>query len=234
MTRDNTPCRPVPTKYTVWMRRLRLHPRGRVLSGTHNDVRRTAPSSTGGDLRDLSPTSRSTFGTSRQHGILAVQARLPQILHALAPRLPTCPSFRPGQHPRWHAPVTSRAPDTPRPRMQINVPADDALAYAMHCTVGNPLRLGFRQIMLSSLEAAWCSISVEFHSSRCAFNDSERVTARASASWMLKASTPDYRPYSPRRDTSREIKHNYLALGHRRWLHPRLGRTVNRLYTEPA
>ncbi len=215
MTRDIRTCRPGRAQYTVWS-----DDNGYVLEDgvlfrhSDNEFLLTCAEPNVGYLRDLVGRLQVEIeDVSEQHGILAVQGpRSRQILQQLAPEVADLPFFGLVNTKIGKTPVTiSRTGYTGDLGYEINVPADGALGLLdTLIKVGTPYGLrpfGEEALLMARIEAGLVLINVEFHSSRFAFNDSERVTAKELGfGWMLKDIDASDRPYIGRDAIRREIK----------------------------
>jgi aminomethyltransferase len=239
MTRDIRTCRPGRAQYTVWS-----DDNGYVLEDgvlfrhSENEFLLTCAEPNVGYLRDLVGRLQVEIeDVSEQHGILALQGpRSRQILQQLAPEVADLPFFGLVNTKIGTTPVTiSRTGYTGDLGYEINVPAESALELLDSVIkVGTPYGLrpfGEEALLMARIEAGLVLINVEFHSSRYAFNDSERVTAKELGfGWMLKDIDAGDRPFIGRDAIRREIKNKtsrWASVGlHLDW------QDWNRLYNE--
>jgi aminomethyltransferase len=239
MTRDIRTCRPGRAQYTVWS-----DDNGYVLEDgvlfrhSENEFLLTCAEPNVGYLRDLVGRLRVEIeDVSEQHGILALQGpRSRQILQLLAPEVADLPFFGLVNTKIGKTPVTiSRTGYTGDLGYEVTVPAESALELLDSVIkVGTPYGLrpfGEEALLMARIEAGLVLINVEFHSSRFAFNDSERVTAKELGfGWMLKGIDADDRPFIGRDAIRREIKNKtsrWASVGlHLDW------QDWNRLYNE--
>jgi aminomethyltransferase len=239
MTRDIRTCRPGRAQYTVWS-----DDNGYVLEDgvlfrhSENEFLLTCAEPNVGYLRDLVGRLQVEIeDVSEQYGILAVQGpRSRQILQQLAPEVADLPFFGLVDTKIGKTPVTiSRTGYTGDLGYEVTVPADSALELLDSVIkVGTPYGLrpfGEEALLMARIEAGLVLINVEFHSSRFAFNDSERVTAKELGfGWMLKGIDADDRPFIGRDAIRREIKNKtsrWASVGlHLDW------QDWNRLYNE--
>jgi aminomethyltransferase len=239
MTRDIRTCRPGRAQYTVWS-----DDNGYVLEDgvlfrhSENEFLLTCAEPNVGYLRDLVGRLQVEIeDVSEQHGILAVQGpRSRQILQQLAAEVADLPFFGLVNTKIGKTPVTiSRTGYTGDLGYEVNVPAESALELLDSLIkVGTPYGLrpfGEEALLMARIEAGLVLINVEFHSSRYAFNDSERVTAKELGfGWMLKDIDASDRPFIGRDAIRREIKNKtsrWASVGlHLDW------QDWNRLYNE--
>jgi aminomethyltransferase len=239
MTRDIRTCRPGRAQYTVWSDDAGyILEDGVLFRHSDNEFLLTCAEPNVGYLRDLVGRLQVDIeDVSDQHGILAVQGpRSREILQLLAPEVTDLPFFGLVNTKIGKTPVTiSRTGYTGDLGYEINVPADDALGVLdALIKVGTPYGMrafGEEALLMARIEAGLVLINVEFHSSRFAFNDSERVTVKELGfGWMLKDLDADDRPYIGRDAIRREVKNKtsrWATVGlHLDW------QDWNRLYNE--
>jgi aminomethyltransferase len=215
MTRDIRTCRPGRAQYTVWSDDSGyILEDGVLFRHSENEFLLTCAEPNVGYFRDLVGRLQVEIeDVSDQHGILALQGpRSREILTQLAPEVADLPFFGLVNTKIGKAPVTiSRTGYTGDLGYEINVPADLALGVLdALIKVGTPYGMrpfGEEALLMARIEAGLVLINVEFHSSRFAFNDSERVTAKELGfGWMLKGIDAGDRPFIGRDAIRREIK----------------------------
>jgi aminomethyltransferase len=239
MTRDIRTCRPGRAQYTVWSDDAGyILEDGVLFRHSDNEFLLTCAEPNVGYLRDLVGRLQVEIeDVSDAHGILALQGpRSREILQLLAPEVTDLPFFGLVNTKIGKAPVTiSRTGYTGDLGYEINVPADNAIEVLdAVIKVGTPYGMrpfGEEALLMARIEAGLVLINVEFHSSRFAFNDSERVTAKELGfGWMLKDIDASDRPFIGRDAIRREIKHKtsrWATVGlHLDW------QDWNRLYNE--
>jgi aminomethyltransferase len=215
MTRDIRACRPGRAQYTVWS-----DDEGYVLEDgvlfrhSDNEFLLTCAEPNVGYLRDLVGRLQVEIeDVSDQHAILAVQGpRSREILKQVAPEVNELPFFGLVNTKIGNAPVTiSRTGYTGDLGYEVNIPADDAIRVLdTIIAAGNPYGMrafGEEALLMARIEAGLVLINVEFSSSRFAYNDHQRVTAKELGfGWMLKGIDNEDRPFIGRGSIRREIK----------------------------
>jgi aminomethyltransferase len=215
MTRNIRSCRPGRAQYTVWS-----DDDGYVLEDgvlfrhSDNEFLLTCAEPNVGYLSDLVGRLQVEIeDVSDQHGILAVQGpRSREILKQVAPEVTDLPFFGLVNTKIGNAPVTiSRTGYTGDLGYEVNVPADDAIAVLdAIVAAGTPYGLrvfGEEALLMARIEAGLVLINVEFSSSRYAYNDHQRVTAKELGfGWMLRDLDSDERPFIGRDAIRREVK----------------------------
>jgi aminomethyltransferase len=215
MTRDIRACRPGRAQYTVWS-----DDEGYVLEDgvlfrhSDNEFLLTCAEPNVGYLRDLVGRLQVEIeDVSDQHAILAVQGpRSREILKQVAPEVNELPFFGLVNTKIGNAPVTiSRTGYTGDLGYEVNIPADDAIQVLdTIIAAGNPYGMrafGEEALLMARIEAGLVLINVEFSSSRFAYNDHQRVTAKELGfGWMLKGIDNEDRPFIGRGSIRREIK----------------------------
>jgi aminomethyltransferase len=215
MTRNIRSCRPGRAQYTVWS-----DDDGYVLEDgvlfrhSDNEFLLTCAEPNVGYLSDLVGRLQVEIeDVSDQHGILAVQGpRSREILKQVAPEVTDLPFFGLVNTKIGNAPVTiSRTGYTGDLGYEVNVPADDAIAVLdAIVAAGTPYGLrvfGEEALLMARIEAGLVLINVEFSSSRYAYNDHQRVTAKELGfGWMLRDLDSDDRPFIGRDAIRREVK----------------------------
>jgi aminomethyltransferase len=215
MTRDIRACRPGRAQYTVWS-----DDEGYVLVDgvlfrhSDNEFLLTCAEPNVGYLRDLVGRLQVEIeDVSDQHAILAVQGpRSREILKQVAPEVNELPFFGLVNTKIGNAPVTiSRTGYTGDLGYEVNIPADDAIRVLdTIIAAGNPYGMrafGEEALLMARIEAGLVLINVEFSSSRFAYNDHQRVTAKELGfGWMLKGIDNEDRPFIGRGSIRREIK----------------------------
>jgi aminomethyltransferase len=216
MTRDIRTCRPGRAQYTVWS-----DDDGYVLEDgvlfrhSDNEFLLTCAEPNVGYLRDLVGRLQVEIeDVSDQHGILAVQGPSSrEILKQVAPEVNDLPFFGLVNTKIGNSPVTiSRTGYTGDLGYEVNVPAGEAIAVLdAIIAAGTPYGMrafGEEALLMARIEAGLVLINVEFSSSRYAYNDHQRVTAKELGfTWMLRDLDSDDRPFIGRDAIRREIKH---------------------------
>jgi aminomethyltransferase len=215
MTRDIRTCRPGRAQYTVWS-----DDDGYVLEDgvlfrhSDNEFLLTCAEPNVGYLRDLvGKLDVEIEDVSDEHAILAVQGpRSREILKQVAPEVNDLAFFGLVNTKIGSAPVTiSRTGYTGDLGYEIMIPADDAIAVLdAVVAAGRPYGMrafGEEALLMARIEAGLVLINVEFSSSRFAYNDHQRVTAKELGfGWMLKGIDAEDRPFIGRDAIRREIK----------------------------
>jgi aminomethyltransferase len=215
MTRDIRTCRPGRAQYTVWS-----DDDGYVLEDgvlfrhSDNEFMLTCAEPNVGYLRDLVGRLQVEIeDVSDQHAILAVQGPSSRaILKQVAPEVNDLPFFGLVNTKIGTTPVTiSRTGYTGDLGYEVMIPAEDAIPVLdAIVAAGNPYGMrafGEEALLMARIEAGLVLINVEFSSSRFAYNDHQRVTAKELGfGWMLRGIDAEDRPFIGREAIRREIK----------------------------
>ena len=215
MTRDIRTCRPGRAQYTVWS-----DDDGYVLEDgvlfrhSDNEFMLTCAEPNVGYLRDLVGRHQVEIeDVSNQHAILAVQGPSSRaILKRVAPEVNDLPFFGLVNTKIGTTPVTiSRTGYTGDLGYEVMIPAEDAIPVLdAIVAAGNPYGMrafGEEALLMARIEAGLVLINVEFSSSRFAYNDHQRVTAKELGfGWMLRGIDAEDRPFIGRDAIRREIK----------------------------
>lgn len=190
MTRDIRSCRPGKAQYTVW-----CDDRGFVLEDgvifreSANEFLLTAAEPNFGYLADLVGRLDVTLEeVTADYGMLAVQGpRSAEILTQLTPAVKKLGYFDHAEVKIAKVPVTvSRTGYTGDLGYELRVPSDDALTVldaVIEAGQGRGLRpFGEEALLMTRIEAGLVLINVEFHSSRFAYTDADRITPASSGS----------------------------------------------------
>ena len=221
LVRDVRTCRPGQAQYTVWCDdRGYVMEDGVVFRHSDNEFLLTAARPTLGWFADLARRHRVTIeDVSDDYGILAVQGpRSRTVLSALAPEVDSLAYFDHTPAKIGSAPVTiSRTGYTGDLGFEITVEAEqavDVLDAVLDAGGEHGLRpFGEEALMMLRIEAGLPLIDVEWHNSRLAFTDAQRVTpSELGFRWMLRGVADDSRPFVGRKAIRRE-----LADGTSRW-----------------
>jgi aminomethyltransferase len=214
MTRDIRTCRPGRAQYTVW-----CDDRGFVLEDgvlfrhSATDFLLTAAEPNLGYLQDLIGRLQvSIEDVTDQYGMLAVQGpRSREILAKVAPAIEELAYFAHTDTKIGNAPVTvSRTGYTGDLGYEVRVERNDAidvLDAVIEAGDGHGLRpFGEEALLMTRIEAGLVLINVEFHSSRFAYTDHDRITPKELGfGWMLKGIDDDDRPFIGRQALRREL-----------------------------
>jgi glycine cleavage system T protein (aminomethyltransferase) len=214
LTRDIRACRPGRAQYTVWS-----DDRGFVLEDgvffrhSDNEFFFTAARPNLGYFTDLIGRLQVEMeDVSEDYGVLALQGpRSRKILDALIPDLPPLEFFGLCQTKLGSTPVTiSRTGYTGDLGFEVVIPTDHALPCldaVLDAGAGYGLRLfGEDALMMARVEAGLVLIDVDFTSSRLAFTDADRVTAKELGfGWMLRGVQTDDRSFIGRDAIRREL-----------------------------
>lgn len=214
MARDVRTCRPGRAQYTVW-----CDDGGYVLEDgvlfrySDNEFMLTAAEPNLGYLADLrGRLDVELVDVSAEHGVLAVQGpRARMILERLSPDVAALPFFGLVQTKIAGVAVTvSRTGFTGDLGYEILVPAADALAVLDAVVeTGTPYGLrpfGEQALLMTRIEAGLVLIDVDFHSSRYAYTDHDRVTpVELGLGWMLRGIDDPDRPFIGRRAIRAEL-----------------------------
>ena len=214
MTRDIRTCRPGKAQYTVW-----CDDRGFVLEDgvlfrhSSDDFLLTAAEPNLGYLQDLiGRLDVSIEDVTDEYGMLAVQGpRSREILAKVAPGIEELGYFEHTDTKIGTAPVTvSRTGYTGDLGYEVRVPRDEALDVldaVMEAGEGHGFRpFGEEALLMTRIEAGLVLINVEFHSSRFAYTDHDRITPKELGfGWMLKGIDDETRPFIGRQALRREL-----------------------------
>ena len=214
MARDVRTCRPGRAQYTVW-----CDDAGYVLEDgvlfrySDTEFMLTAAEPNLGYLRDLvGRLDVEVVDVSAEYGVLAVQGpRSRMILERLSPDVAALPFFGHVQTKVAGAAVTvSRTGFTGDLGYELLVPAADALTVLDAVVeAGTPYGLrpfGEQALLMTRIEAGLVLIDVDFHSSRYAWTEHDRVTpVELGLSWMLRGIDDPDRPFIGRRAIRAEL-----------------------------
>ena len=221
LVRDIRSCRPGRALYTLWCDDAGfVMEDGVVFRHSATDFLLTAARPNLGWFEDHRGRLRVELeDVSDDHGILAVQGpRSRALLSSLAPETDTLGYFQHAQAKIGSTEVTlSRTGYTGDLGYELTVPADDAVAVldaVLEAGRGHGLRpFGEEALMMLRIEAGLPLIDVEWHNSRTAWTDAQRVTpTELGMGWMLRGLDDDTRPFVGRDAIRRE-----LAEGSSRW-----------------
>ncbi len=214
MTRDIRTCRPGRAQYTVW-----CDDRGYVLEDgvlfrhSATEFLLTAAEPNLGYLRDLVGRLEVTIeDVTDEYGMLAVQGpRSREILAKVAPGIEGLAYFAHTDTKIGNAPVTvSRTGYTGDLGYEVRVARDEAIGVldaVREAGDGCGFRpFGEEALLMTRIEAGLVLINVEFHSSRFAYTDHDRITPKELGfGWMLKGIDDDDRPFIGRQALRREL-----------------------------
>jgi aminomethyltransferase len=216
LVRDIRRCRPGQAQYTVWCDdRGFVMEDGVVFRHSENDFLLTAARPNLGWFSDLAGSLRVQFeDVSDEYGILAVQGpRSRAALASLMPEVRSLAFFDHVQAKLASAPVAvSRTGYTGDLGFEITVESEhalDALDAVLEAGAPHSMRpFGEEALMMLRIEAGLPLIDVEWHNSRTAFSDADRVTPKElGVGWMLPKSAllKDDRAFVGRRAIQREL-----------------------------
>lgn len=214
LTRDIRTCRPGRAQYSVWS-----DDRGFVLEDgvlfRHSDTEfffTSARPNLGYFSSLIGRLQVEMEDVSEDYGVLALQGpNSRKILDSLVPDLPPLEFFSLCQTKIGSTPVTvSRTGYTGDLGFEIVIPTDDSLRCldaVLDTGTDYGLRLfGEDALMMARIEAGLVLIDVDFTSSRLAFTDADRVTAKELGfGWMLRGIDADDRPFVGRNAIRREL-----------------------------
>jgi len=214
MTRDIRLCRPGRAQYTLW-----CDDRGFVLEDgvvfRHSDTEffMTTAEPNLGYFRDLAGRLDVQIDdVTADYGMLAVQGpRSREILSSLAPEVDALRFFEMTPAKIGGTAVTiSRTGYTGDLGYEVRVAADDAVGVldaVIEAGDGHGMRpFGEQALLMCRIEAGLVLINVEFHSSRLAYTDHDRVTPKELGfGWMLRDIDADDRPFIGREAIRREL-----------------------------
>lgn len=218
--RDIRSCKPGRAHYTIWCDdRGFVMEDGVVFRHSETEFLLTAARPNLGYLESMVGGLRVDFeDVTDAYGVLAVQGPLSaDVLGQLSGEVESLRYFEQTQTKIASAPVTvSRTGFTGDLGYEIAVAADqalDVLDAVLEAGNGRGLRpFGEEALMMLRIEAGLPLIDVDFHNSRLAFTDHERVTPKElGMGWMLRGIEGD-RPFVGRDAIRRE-----LADGTSRW-----------------
>jgi aminomethyltransferase len=214
MTRDIRLCKPGRAQYTIWSDdRGYVLEDGVVFRHSDNEYFMTTAEPNLGYFSDLIGTLEVTIEDATEaHAVLAVQGpRSREILRKVAPEVDNLAFFE-------HTPAKigksavniSRTGYTGDLGFEVYVGSDDALAVLDLITEAGQghgfIPFGEEALLMARIEAGLVLINVEFSSSRFAFTDHDRVTAKELGfGWMLKGIDADDRPFIGRNAIRREL-----------------------------
>ncbi|HVH94276.1 MAG TPA: aminomethyltransferase family protein [Nocardioidaceae bacterium] len=214
LVRDIRTCRPGQAQYTIWCDdRGFVMEDGVVFRHSETDFLLTAARPTLGWFADLARRHRvSIEDVSDDYGILAVQGpRSRTVLSTLAPEVDSLAYFEHAPAKIGGAPVTvSRTGYTGDLGFEVTVESEhaiDVLDAVLEAGASHGLRpFGEEALMMLRIEAGLPLIDVEWHNSRLAFTDAQRVTpTELGMGWMLRAVADDSRPFVGRQAIRREL-----------------------------
>ena len=194
LVRDVRRCKPGQAQYTAWCDdRGYVMQDGVVVRHTETEFSLSAARPALGWFADLGSRLRVTVeDVSDDYGMLAVQGpRSRAVLAALVPEAETLRYFDHVPAKIASTAVTlSRTGYTGDLGFELTVPADDAVAVLdAVLEAGKPHAIrpfGEEALMLLRIEAGLPLIDVEWHDSRLAFTDADRVSPRElGMGWML-------------------------------------------------
>jgi aminomethyltransferase len=214
LVRDVRACRPGQAQYTVWCDdRGFVMQDGVVFRHSSTEFLLTAARPCLGWFADLAGRLRMGFeDVSDDYGVLAVQGpRSRAVLASLAPEAGALAYFEHAPVKVASAPVTlSRTGYTGDLGFELTVEAEhavDVLDAVLEAGQGHGIRpFGEDALMMLRIEAGLPLIDVEWHDSRLAFTDHERVTpTELGLGWMLRSVHDDERPFLGRAAIRREL-----------------------------
>lgn len=198
LLRDIRTCRPGRAQYTVWCDdRGFVMEDGVVFRHSDNEFLLTAARPNLGWFTDLARSMRVQLeDVSDEYGILAVQGpRSRAVLAELLPEVRSLGFFDHAPAKLASAPVTvSRTGYTGDLGFEITVESDralDVLDAVLAAGAPHGMRpFGEEALMMLRIEAGLPLIDVEWHNSRTAFTDADRVTPKElGLGWMLPTSS---------------------------------------------
>jgi aminomethyltransferase len=214
LVRDIRTCRPGQAQYTIWCDDGGfVMEDGVVFRHSANEFLLTAARPTLGWFADLARRQRvSIEDVSDDYGILAVQGpRSRTVLSTLAPEVDSLGYFDHAPAKIGSAPVTvSRTGYTGDLGFEVTVEAEhavDVLDAVLEAGAAHGIRpFGEEALMMLRIEAGLPLIDVEWHNSRLAFTDAQRVTpTELGMGWMLRGVADDSRPFVGRQAIRREL-----------------------------
>jgi aminomethyltransferase len=204
LVRDIRTCSPGQAQYTVWCDdRGFVMQDGVVFRHSESDFLLTAARPCLGWFADLAGRLRVAFqDVSDDYGVLAVQGpRSRAVLASLMPEAGTLAYFEHAPAKVDSAPVTlSRTGYTGDLGFELTVETEhavDVLDAVLEAGEGHSIRpFGEQALMMLRIEAGLPLIDVEWHDSRLAFTDHERVTpTELGLGWMLRHVHDHDRPF---------------------------------------
>ncbi len=215
LTRDVRSCRPGRAQYTLWCDdRGFVMEDGVVFRHSADELWLTVARPVLAHLDMLRGGLRVELeDVSDGYGILAVQG--PRSRDTLAALAPEVRGLRPFEHAPAKvadAPVTlSRTGYTGDLGYEVTVPADaalDVLDAVLEAGAPHGIRpFGEEALMTLRIEAGLVLLDVDFHNSRLAFTDADRVTpTELGMGWMLRGVDDDTRPFLGRQAILRELR----------------------------
>lgn len=213
LVRDIRGCRPGRAHYTLWCDdRGFVMEDGVVFRHSETEFLLTTARPNLGWFADLTGRLRVRLeDVSDDYGILAVQGPLSRVvLASLMPEAGALPYFEHAPAKVASAPVTlSRTGYTGDLGFEITIEAEHAVAVLdaiLQAGKGHGIRpFGEEALMMLRVEAGLPLIDVEWHNSRLAFTDLERVTpTELGMGWMLRG-IDDERPFLGRNAIRREL-----------------------------
>ena len=195
LVRDIRQCRPGQAQYTLWCDdRGFVMEDGVVFRHSETDFLLTAARPNLGWFSDLRGRLRVEIeDVSERYGILAVQGpRSRAVLGSLVPEAESLPFFGLADTKIDSAPATlSRTGYTGDLGFEVTVEADHAvkvLDAVLEAGRGHGVRpFGEEALMMLRIEAGLPLVDVEWHNSRTAFTDHQRVTpTELGMGWMLR------------------------------------------------
>jgi aminomethyltransferase len=214
LVRDIRTCRPGHAQYTLWCDdRGFVMEDGVVFRHSATDFLLTAARPAFGWFADLVGRLQVTLeDVSDDYGVLAVQGpRSRAVLSTLMPEADSLSYFELARAKVAAAPVTlSRTGYTGDLGFEITVESGNALDVldaVLEAGDGHGIRpFGEEALMTLRIEAGLPLIDVEWHNSRLAFTDDERVTpTELGMGWMLRGVKDSDRHFIGRSATVREI-----------------------------
>lgn len=214
LVRDIRACRPGQAQYTLWCDdRGFVMEDGVVFRHSATDFLLTSARPSLGWFRDLAGRLRVSFeDVSDAYGMLAVQGpRSRTVLSTLMPEAESLAFFDLAPAKVGSAPVTlSRTGYTGDLGFEITVESGhalDVLDAVLDAGRDHGIRpFGEEALMSLRIEAGLPLIDVEWHNSRLAFTDDERVTPKElGMGWMLRGVQDGDRPFVGRDAIVREL-----------------------------
>ena len=214
LVRDIRLCRPGRAQYTLWCDdRGFVMEDGVVFRESENDFLVTSARPALGWFADLTGRLRVRIeDVSDDYGVLAVQGpRSRTVLAALTTDVESLAYFEHTQTKIGGAPVLlSRTGYTGDLGFELTVEAGhavDVLDAVLEAGAGHSLRpFGEEALMMLRIEAGLPLVDVEWHDSRLAFTDHDRVTpSELGMGWMLRGVDDDTRPFLGRTAIRREL-----------------------------
>jgi aminomethyltransferase len=216
LVRDIRACRPGQAQYTLWCDDQGfVMEDGVVFRHSATDFLLTAARPALGWFEDLAGRLQVSFeDVSDDYGMLAVQGPHSRaVLSSLMPEAGSLAYFEHAQAKVAGAPVTlSRTGYTGDLGFEVTVESGhalDVLDAVLEAGNGHGIRpFGEEALMTLRIEAGLPLIDVEWHNSRLAFTDDERVTPRElGMGWMLRGVKEGERPFVGRDAIVREMTH---------------------------